>query len=284
MKIFSNPQEIQNFIKKLKLNGRAISLVPTMGALHEGHASLIRRARKESDVVVVSIFVNPSQFGPNEDLKKYPRPFKKDVLLCKKENVDIVFSPKPSGMYPEKYLTYITVEKISDIMCGRFRPGHFKGVATIVAKLFNIIQPDKAYFGLKDYQQSVIIKKMVNDLNFPVKIIACPTVREKSGLALSSRNIYLSDEGLERAISISRSLKMARNLVENKKNVSAETVISKIKKTIAPNVDKIDYIEIRDAETLEEIKVIDSHINKIVIAIAVFVGKTRLIDNIVVSK
>lgn len=279
MKIFSNPQEIQNFIKKLKQQKKSIGFVPTMGALHQGHISLIRRARKENDIVAVSIFVNPAQFAPQEDLKKYPRPFKKDVNICKSEGVDVIFAPSPKEMYPENYLTYITVEKLSALMCGKFRPGHFRGVATIVAKLFNIVQPDRAYFGLKDFQQSVIVKKMVSDLNFPVKIISLPIVREKDGLALSSRNVYLSCEERKRALSLSRSLQTAKNLIKYKNMKSPEKIISEIRKMISPRVDKIDYIDLRDAETLEKVKYIKK---KVVIAVAVFVGSTRLIDNIVV--
>ncbi len=279
MKIFSNLQEIQKFIKKLKQQNKSVGFVPTMGALHQGHISLIRRARKENNIVVVSIFVNPAQFGPNEDLKKYPRSFEKDITICKSEGVDIIFAPKSKDMYPENYLTYITVEKLSDIMCGKFRPGHFRGVATIVAKLFNIVQPDRAYFGLKDFQQSVIVRKMVTDLNFSVKIINCPLVREKDGLALSSRNVYLSCEERKKALSLSRSLQTAKNLIKYKNVKSSEKIISEMRKIISPRVDKIDYISLRDAETLEEVKYIKK---KVVIAVAVFVGKTRLIDNIII--
>ncbi|MBI5573911.1 MAG: pantoate--beta-alanine ligase [Elusimicrobia bacterium] len=281
MKVIKKSEQVQNIIKKLKQQKKSIGFVPTMGALHQGHISLIRRARKENDIVAVSIFVNPAQFGPNEDLKKYPRPFEKDVGICKSEGVDVIFAPSPKEMYPENYLTYITVEKLSDIMCGKFRHGHFRGVATIVAKLFNIVQPDRAYFGLKDFQQSVIVKKMVTDLNFPVKIISSPIVREKDGLALSSRNVYLSFTERKNALSLSRSLQTAKNLIKYKNIKSAEKIISEMRKIISPKVDKIDYIDIHDAETLEEIKYIKK---KVVIAVAVIVGKTRLIDNIIVKR
>lgn len=279
MKIIRRPEQMQGIIKKLKQQKKTTGFVPTMGALHQGHISLIRRARKENDIVSVSIFVNPSQFAPHEDLKKYPRPFKMDINICKSESVDVIFAPSSKEMYPENYLTYITVEKLSDIMCGKFRPGHFRGVATVVAKLFNIVQPDKAYFGLKDFQQSVIVKKMISDLNFPVKIITCPLVREKDGLALSSRNVYLSSEERKKALSLSHSLQTAKNLIKYKNEKSSEKIISEIRKMISPKIDKIDYIDIRDAETLGEIKYIKK---KVVIAVAVFVGKTRLIDNIIV--
>jgi len=281
MNILSNPKKIQKLINNLKLKRKTIGFVPTMGALHQGHISLVRRAKKENNIVVVSIFVNPSQFGPNEDLKKYPRPFFNDIKLCNKEGVNIIFAPKANLIYPKNYLTYINVEKLSDIMCGEHRLAHFRGVTTVVTKLFNIIQPDKVYFGLKDYQQSVIIKKMTADLNFPIKIVTCPTIREKNGLALSSRNAYLSNEDLKKALSISQSLNKARKLIEYKKSVSKKSIILEIKKVIELNMDKIDYIEIRDANTLEEIKnIIDK---KVVIAIAAYIGKTRLIDNIVVN-
>jgi len=272
-------EQVQDIIKKLKQRNKSIGFVPTMGALHLGHISLIRRARKENDIVAVSIFVNPAQFAPHEDLKKYPRPFGKDVNICKHENVDIIFAPSSTVIYPENYLAYITVEKLSDIMCGKSRPGHFKGVATIVAKLFNIFQPDRAYFGLKDFQQAVIVKKMVTDLNFPVKIISSPIVREKDGLALSSRNVYLSCEERKKALVLSRSLQTAKNLIKYKNVKSAEKIILEMRKIISPRVDKIDYIVLRDAETLEKVKYIKK---KVVIAVAVFIGKTRLIDNIIV--
>ncbi len=279
MRIIQKPEQVQSIIKKLKQQKKIIGFVPTMGALHQGHISLIRRARKENDIVAVSIFVNPAQFGPNEDLKKYPRPFKKDVNICKSEGVALIFAPSLKEMYPANYLTYIAVEKLSDIMCGKFRSGHFRGVATVVAKLFNIVQPDRAYFGAKDFQQSVIVKKMVTDLNFPVKIILLPIVREKDGLALSSRNVYLSCEERKKALSLSRSLQTAKNLIKYKNIRAAEKIISEMRKIILPNADKIDYIDIRDAETLDEVKYIKK---KVVIAVAVFIGKTRLIDNIVV--
>ncbi|MEW6557115.1 MAG: pantoate--beta-alanine ligase [Elusimicrobiota bacterium] len=279
MKIIQKPKQVQDIIKRLKQQKKLIGFVPTMGALHQGHISLIHRARKENDIVVVSIFVNPTQFTPDEDFTRYPRSFKKDVAICRNERVDIIFAPKLEVMYPENYLTYITVEKLSDIMCGQFRQGHFRGVATIVAKLFNIVQPDKAYFGLKDYQQSVIIRKMVDDLNLPIQVITCPTVRGEDGLALSSRNVYLSNEERKNALSLSCALQNVKNLVKYNKLQTAQSVIKNIKKRIISYFDKIDYIEVRDAETLEEVKYINK---KVVIAVAVSIGKTRLIDNVIV--
>ena len=281
MKIISKPSVIQKKIRVLKSHGRTVGLVPTMGALHEGHLSLIKRSVAENDVTVVSIFVNPAQFGPAEDYSKYPRPFAKDASVCRRAGVDMIFAPRPADMYPEGYLTYISVEKITDIMCGFYRPGHFRGVATVVAKLFNISMPDKAYFGLKDYQQFVVIKKMATDLNFPVSVAACPIVRGKDGLALSSRNAYLSPEERKKALSLSASLQNARNLIKYKDVVSVAKIISGIKNALSGSVSRIDYVEVRDAATLAELKSIDRK-KRAVIAVAAFVGKTRLIDNVIV--
>ncbi len=255
-----------------------IGLVPTMGALHEGHLSLIRKARAENDIVIVSIFVNPAQFGPNEDYLKYPRPFFKDKSLCAAAGVDYLFSPKPGDMYPSGYRTYISVEKLSDVLCGAFRPGHFKGVATIVAKLFNIALPDSAYFGRKDFQQLAILKKMASDLNFPVRIAPCETVREKGGLALSSRNIFLSNAERLEAVKISAALLKARKSVQDKKIRSASAVRAVVVKVLnsIPGA-KIEYVEVRGSRDLEEIKRVKA---PAVIAVAVRVGATRLIDNI----
>jgi len=281
MKIISKPVKMQNIVRALKTKGNTIGIVPTMGALHNGHLSLIKRAGRQNDIVIVSIFVNPAQFGPKEDFSQYPRPFGKDAALCRAAGVDIIFVPQPRDMYPDNYLTYINVERITDFMCGRCRPGHFRGVATVVGKLFNIIMPDSAYFGLKDYQQSVVIKKMAVDLNFPVKIVACPIVREKDGLALSSRNIYLAPAERKKALSLYISLQNAKNLIEYKNTVSVKKLVSEIKKDLSGNAAKIDYIDIRDADTLEELKIINKK-RKTVIAIAAFFGSTRLIDNIIV--
>jgi pantoate--beta-alanine ligase len=278
MKIIRIPARAQEYIKGQKLSGKSIGLVPTMGALHEGHMSLIRRARKENDVVAVSIFVNPAQFGPGEDYLRYPRPFSKDSAMCRAAGVDVVFTPSAAAMYGGSYLTYINVEKITDPLCGRFRQGHFRGVATVVAKLFNILMPDRAYFGLKDYQQALVIKKMVSDLNFPVDVVACPTIRENDGLALSSRNVFLSANERSRALSLSRSLQLAENLIKYKKMRVPGAVRSEMVKHLAGNADRIDYVDVRDAETLEEPRRIKPG-QKIVVAIAAFVGKTRLIDN-----
>lgn len=263
----------------LKQKGHSVGLVPTMGSLHEGHLSLVRKAKKDCGRVVVSIFVNPAQFGPKEDLQKYPRDFARDVSLLSAEGVDAVFYPKADEMYPQGYRTYINVDDLSDIMCGRSRPGHFRGVATVVAKLFNIIKPDKAYFGEKDFQQLVTIKRMVNDLNMDVKVVALPTVRENDGLAMSSRNAYLNREERSKALVISRALKLAK-LLARSGTVSAGKIKAAMAKLIRSSKGmKIDYIAVCDPETLKERKMIK--VNTL-IAVAAYIGRTRLIDNILV--
>jgi pantoate--beta-alanine ligase len=262
------------------LKGRKIGFVPTMGALHEGHLSLVRRSKQENDITVVSIFVNPIQFGPNEDFNRYPRDFDGDFNKLQSEGVDILFYPDIASIYPEGYSTYVEVKGLSDKLCGAFRPGHFKGVATIVTKLFNIVKPKRAYFGQKDYQQSVIIRRMVKDLNLDVEIIVCPTVREEDGLAMSSRNSYLSGKEREAATIIYKTLTKASELIQSGiidgvriKNFMME----EIKKE--PAVSSIDYVGVYDPETLDEIDIIKS---EVVLAAAIFIGKTRLIDNIIV--
>lgn len=279
MKVIRNIKEMAEVAKKHRQRRKSIGLVPTMGALHEGHLSLIRQARRENVFVVVSIFVNPAQFGPKEDLKSYPRPFKNDLASCLKEGVDIIFYPKARQMYPEGYKTYVEVKNLSGLLCAKSRPGHFKGVATIVTKFFNIVQPDSAYFGQKDAQQAVIIKKMVKDLNIPVKIQVLPTVREKSGLAMSSRNLYLKKEERGRATALYEALYKAKNLI-NLGSKDCQAIITQMKNImIRRGVTRIDYISIVDMENLLPIKKIKG---KVLIALAVWIGKTRLIDNTIV--
>ncbi len=279
MQVFEKIKDISNFIKELKAQKKTIGFVPTMGFLHEGHLSLMRHAKKVTDVVVVSIFVNPAQFGPKEDFNAYPRDMEGDKLKCLEAAVDILFIPSASEIYPEGYLTYVNVEKITDIMCGASRPGHFMGVATVVAKLFNIVKPDKAFFGQKDYQQAVVIKRMVADLNMDVDIEALPTVREPDGLAISSRNSYLSGAERAAAACLYMSLKLAEDRI-SKGDRNCAKIIEAMQHIIqADKLAKIDYIAIADAETLKEVKTID---RKVVIALAVWIGKTRLIDNIVI--
>jgi len=277
MRIIRTIKEMERISYRALGEGKSIGLVPTMGALHEGHLSLIRQARRDSDLVVVSIFVNPAQFAPKEDLKIYPRTLAKDAKACKKEGVDIIFHPGVALIYPKNYKTFVTVEELSDRLCGEFRPGHFKGVATIVAKLFNIVQPAIAYFGLKDAQQSAIIKRMVEDLNMPVEVKVMPTVREASGLALSSRNAYLSEKEKKDALILSRALSFAEYLVKNGLK-DARRIIKAMRQLIKKKAPaRIDYISIVDADTLKPVKKISGNC---LIALAVRIGKVRLIDNI----
>ncbi len=278
MKIIHTIQEMLNYSKKVRSQRKTIGLVPTMGALHEGHLSLIRQARKENNIVIVSIFVNPIQFGM-EDFRQYPRPIKKDLGLCKEQGVDFVFLPKTEELYPEGFKSYVQVEELSNCLCGKSRPGHFKGVVTVVLKLFNISQPNTAYFGAKDMQQVIIIKKMVKDLNIPVKIQIMPTVRQKDGLALSSRNLYLSKEEGKDALVLSQALSAARNLI-NAGVKDAQKILRLMRQLInAKKTTRIDYISIVEPDTLKPIKVI---VGNCLIALAVWIGKTRLIDNEVI--
>lgn len=266
--------------RKVKFKRKTVGFVPTMGALHRGHLSLIRQARQETDFVVVSIFVNPTQFGPKEDFKRYPRNLKRDAYLCRREGVDIIFYPRLKDMYPVAYQTYCFVCELSEELCGRFRPGHFKGVTTVVIKLFNIVSPDVAYFGQKDAQQAIIIKKMVGDLNIPVKIKVMPTIREKDGLALSSRNSYLSQNERKDVIVLYQALNLARRLIrQGEKNPS--DIIRRMGQLInKKKTAKVQYISIVDLQDLKPVKRIKG---KVLIALAVWFGKTRLIDNIIIN-
>jgi pantoate--beta-alanine ligase len=264
----------------MKLNHKTIGFVPTMGALHEGHLTLMRQARRENDFVVVSIFVNPAQFGPREDFKKYPRSLKQDAILCRKKGVDIIFYPDIKEMYPVNYKTYVEVSNLSDCLCGKFRPGHFRGVATIVAKLFNIVSPDIAYFGQKDAQQAIIIQKMVLDLNMPLKIKIVPTVRNEDGLALSSRNLYLNPRERKDALIIYQALSLAQDLIR-KGNTKSTSIIQKMRQLISSKKSaRVQYIAIVDIEDLKPVQRIR---DKVIIALAVYMGKTRLIDNIIIN-
>jgi len=278
MEVITNPSQIQNLMLSLKKQGKKIGFVPTMGYLHEGHLSLIRCSKKENDITVVSIFVNPIQFGANEDFGRYPRDFERDKSLCEKENVDYIFYPSYEEMYPDGFQTYVEVVELSKGLCGDFRPGHFKGVATVVAKLFNIVCPDNAYFGKKDFQQLKVIQRMVKDLNFPVNVVGCPIVREPDGLAMSSRNKYLSDEERESALYISKALFEAKRMFEDgitDANLIKEGVRQIISQ--AKHLKEIQYVEIVDSNTL---KPVDKIKKSDVLAVAVYIGNTRLIDNI----
>ncbi|MDD5044912.1 MAG: pantoate--beta-alanine ligase, partial [Candidatus Omnitrophica bacterium] len=278
MKVIRNIKKIKTILSKARSEGRTIGIVPTMGALHQGHLSLIRRARHDNDLVVVSIFVNPVQFGPKEDFKKYPRDLKKDALACRKEGVDIIFYPPVKEMYPSGFRTYVEVEGLSTVLCGASRPGHFKGVATVVAKLFNIILPSRAYFGQKDAQQAIIIKKMSSDLNMPVEIKILPIVREKDGLAMSSRNVYLNKEERANAVILSQALAKAKKMFHSGKN-SREVILAVSGMIKEKKGAKIDYICAVDPQGLGPVKNVK---NSILLLLAVKFGKTRLIDNIII--
>ncbi|MBI4712319.1 MAG: pantoate--beta-alanine ligase [Planctomycetes bacterium] len=285
-------------IGALKRKGLTIGFVPTMGALHEGHLSLMRRAGRETDIVVVSIFVNPMQFGPKEDYKRYPRPVQQDLHLCRSAGVDIVFSPSDKEIYPftarpfrtspqasdTLTRTFVDMYKLTETMCGKSRPGHFRGVLTVVNKLFNIVEPDIAYFGQKDYQQALVIKQMVTDLNMDVQVKVMPIVREKDGLAMSSRNKYLTPAERQEAICLYRALLKATELIcSSRRPVSAVKIIGAMKGIInSVRHSRIDYIAVVDPQTLEPIKTITYR--QVLIALAVYIGKTRLIDNFLICK
>jgi len=280
MRIIKEIQQLKKILAKQRSQKKSIGFVPTMGALHEGHIQLIRRARRENDFVVVSIFVNPLQFGPREDFQRYPRNILRDCFICCNEDVDILFYPAYQKMYPAHFRTYVYVEGLSEKLCGRFRPGHFRGVTTVVTKLFNIVNPDIAYFGQKDAQQAIIIKKMVEDLNMPVKIKVLPTVRESDGLALSSRNNYLSAGERKDAVVLAQALSLAKRLIKKGKTDS-RSLIHKMRQLIKKKKNaKIDYVAIVDTHNLEPLKKIK---RKTLLALAVWIGKTRLIDNIIIN-
>jgi pantoate--beta-alanine ligase len=280
MKVVETISDVRRQVNAAKSAGKRIGFVPTMGALHIGHISLIERSVAECDYTIVSIFVNPTQFGPSEDFEKYPRPIEKDLKICEDNGVDVVFAPSVSEIYPSRNLTWVEVEKLTEPLCGSFRPGHFRGVATVCAKLFNIVRPDVACFGQKDAQQAIVIKKMVADLNMPLEIVVCPTVREKSGLAVSSRNEYLSAKQRKDAAVIYKSLQRAEFLIK-----SGEKDADKITggmKTVLNQVGELqlEYADVVDAETLEKLERIGG---KVLVAVAARLGPTRLIDNILVD-
>ncbi len=271
---------MQRLAESWRRQGRRIGFVPTMGYLHEGHLSLIRLARKKSDLVVVSIFVNPTQFGPKEDFKRYPRDLQKDKRLSKGAGCEVLFLPKNKDMYPSGYTTYVTAEGLLEVLCGRSRPGHFRGVATVVAKLFNIVKPHLAVFGQKDAQQAIIIQRMTRDLNFDTRILVAPIVREKDGLAMSSRNVYLSPEERKQALVLFRALRKAKRMVakgERKASVIKNEMIRMIRGAKSA---LIDYVEVVDPENLEKSTVVN---DKALVALAVKFGATRLIDNTLIK-
>ncbi|MBN2302420.1 MAG: pantoate--beta-alanine ligase [Lentisphaerae bacterium] len=280
MKVVKYADAMQLLAQEIRKSGKRIGFVPTMGYLHDGHMSLVHMAETRADICVVSIFVNPTQFGPEEDLQSYPRDFERDLNICKKANVDIVFSPDAAQMYAVDHSTHVEECMLSEGLCGLSRPRHFRGVATVVAKLFNIIQPHIAIFGRKDGQQAAVIKRMVRDLNFPVEIVVAPTVREPDGLAMSSRNSYLSDQERTEAISLYRALLLAENMYH-----SGETNISVVRKAMNDLLGsyllvRIEYIEFVDSENLRAVSELRSGV---MVAIAARVGRTRLIDNTVIA-
>ncbi|AEV68719.1 pantoate--beta-alanine ligase [Acetivibrio clariflavus] len=280
MKLVNKISDLKIIIKSNKSMGKTIGFVPTMGYLHEGHLSLARRSVQENDFTVMSIFVNPTQFGPNEDFERYPRDLERDLAMAESVGVDVVFAPSVEEMYPDGYKTYVNVEDITGVLCGRSRPGHFRGVTTVVNKLFNIVEPDKAYFGQKDAQQVVVVKKMVRDLNMNLEVVACPIVREPDGLAMSSRNTYLSSEERKAALILSKSLFEAEELIkqgERSGKKIAEYIEGRIK---TEKLAEIDYVEVVSADSLEKLEELKGNV---LIALAVKFGKTRLIDNVIVE-
>ncbi|RYD02832.1 hypothetical protein N752_22725 [Desulforamulus aquiferis] len=276
MRLCKTINEIRPLIKSIRLENKTVGLVPTMGYLHEGHLALVREARQCCDFVVMSIFVNPTQFGPKEDFGSYPRDLQRDSALAADAGVDIIFAPEVEEMYPQGFRTSVDVEGITDVLCGAARPGHFRGVATVVTKLFNIVQPDRAFFGQKDYQQVLVIKGLVRDLNINIKVVDVPIARESDGLALSSRNVYLSESEREAAKVLSRSLAKAQEQVANGIRSIEEIrglVVSEIE---SEPLARIDYVEIRSIPDLKDLKVLE---DRALLALAVKFGNTRLIDN-----
>lgn len=278
MKLVKTISEVKDIVKEWKKEGLSIGFVPTMGYLHEGHGSLITKARENNDRVVVSIFVNPMQFGENEDLDSYPRDIDKDSAYVEKLGGDLIFNPEPSEMYNDGFCSYVDMSVLTEELCGISRPVHFRGVCTVVNKLFNIVQPDRAYFGQKDAQQLAIIKRMVKDLNMNLEIIGCPIVREEDGLAKSSRNTYLNPEERKAALVLNKSLKLGKELLD-----SGCRDANEVRKVIIENIEKeplakIDYVKVVDGLTMQQVDKIEK---EVLVAIAVYIGKTRLIDNII---
>ena len=270
MQVTKTVEETRKQIKQWKKEGKTIGLVPTMGFLHEGHASLIRKCREQNDIVVVSDFVNPTQFGPNEDLEAYPRDFERDSKLCESLGADLIFAPSPEDMYHDPH-AFVSIDTLSETLCGKTRPIHFKGVCTVVTKLFHIVAPDRAYFGEKDAQQLAIIRKMVKDLNFDIEIVGCPIVREEDGLAKSSRNTYLNDKERQAALCLSRAVKTGKEVIYT--GADAKEVLNPMKAIIeAEPLARIDYVMMVDALTMQPIEKAD---RDVLVAMAVYIGKTR---------
>ena len=280
MKVVGTIKEVRELVKEWKKNGETVGFVPTMGYLHEGHGSLITKARENNDKVVVSIFVNPMQFGPTEDLDSYPRDLEKDSKFCESLGADLIFHPEPEEMYHEYFSSYVDMSVLTEELCGLSRPVHFRGVCTVVTKLFNIVQPDNAYFGQKDAQQLAIIKHMVQDLNMDINVVGCPIVREEDGLAKSSRNTYLSPEERKAALILSKTVKLAKELIDAGEK-DADVVVAKMKENIETEpMAKIDYVKAVNGLTMQQQKEIKA---PMLIAMAVYIGKTRLIDNMILD-
>lgn len=280
MEVVKTVEEVREIVSEWRSQGLTIGLVPTMGFLHEGHQSLIQRSASENDCTVVSVFVNPIQFGPNEDLEAYPRDLNRDMKAVEEAGGDIIFNPEPSEMYPGHFTSFIDTTETTELLCGAVRPIHFRGVCTVVGKLFNIVMPDRAYFGQKDAQQLATVKRFVRDLNFPLDIVACPIIREIDGLAKSSRNTYLNPEERKAALILSQSLKKGKEAIDNGERDS-QKVISIIRENLEKEpLARIDYVEVVDFENIQRIARIEG---ETLVAIAVYIGKTRLIDNFIVN-
>lgn len=280
MRIVSTVEEVRKQVKEWRAEGFSVGLVPTMGYLHEGHKSLIDKAVRQNDKVVVSVFVNPIQFGPSEDLATYPRDIERDAALCENAGAALIFHPEKEDMYFDDFCTYVDMENLTKGLCGKSRPTHFRGVCTVVSKLFNIVQPDRAYFGQKDAQQLAVVRRMVRDLNFDLEIIGCPIIREEDGLAKSSRNTYLSAEERKAAVVLHKSLEKGERMLRGGEK-DAEKIKQAIREVIlAEPLAKIDYVEVVDFDTLESVETADG---EVLTAIAVYIGKTRLIDNVIVT-
>ena len=280
MKVVGTIKEVRELVKEWKKNGETVGFVPTMGYLHEGHGRLITKARENNDKAVVSIFVNPMQFGPTEDLDSYPRDLEKDSKFCESLGADLIFHPEPEEMYHEDFSSYVDMSVLTEELCGLSRPVHFRGVCTVVTKLFNIVQPDNAYFGQKDAQQLAIIKHMVQDLNMDINVVGCPIVREEDGLAKSSRNTYLSPEERKAALILSKTVKLAKELIDAGEK-DADVVVAKMKENIETEpMAKIDYVKAVNGLTMQQQKEIKA---PMLIAMAVYIGKTRLIDNMILD-
>jgi pantoate--beta-alanine ligase len=280
MQVIEKPKQMQSLSEALRREGKKIAFVPTMGYFHEGHLTLMREAKRLGDVLVVSIFVNPLQFGPSEDYDRYPRDLERDLKMAEEVGVDIVFHPQVEDIYPPNFQTYVEVSELQKYLCGRFRPNHFRGVATVVLKLFNIVKPHVAVFGLKDYQQYLIIKRMVEDLNLDVEVVGIPTVREEDNLAASSRNVYLNMEERKAARALYKALMEAKRLFEDGERNASKLLEASRKVIEREPLVNLQYLELCDPETLEPLS---GNIERALLAIAAWVGKTRLIDNIILE-